>query len=122
MEPHDRGGIGNRCRKVCGGQYFPLYRILSQKKLKDLIIKQEFKFSKTMKYCARCLYPENAKPTIIIDDEDGICSGCKYHESRQNLEINWEERQAMFGEIMEEADFMAKERGNNYDCIIQVSG
>ena len=25
-----------------------------------------------MKYCARCLYPENAKPTIIIDDEDGI--------------------------------------------------
>ena len=75
-----------------------------------------------MKYCARCLYPENAKPTIIIDDEDGICSGCKYHESRQKLEINWEERQAMFGEIMEEAKLIAKERGNNYDCIIPVSG
>lgn len=75
-----------------------------------------------MKYCARCLYPENAKPTIIIDDEDGICSGCKYHESRQNLEVNWEERHAMFGQIMEEAKLMAKERGNNYDCIIPVSG
>ena len=33
-----------------------------------------------MKYCARCLYPENAKPTIIFD-EDGICSGCRYIES-----------------------------------------
>ena len=32
-----------------------------------------------------------------------------------------EERQAMFGEIMEEAKFMAKERGNNYDCIIPVA-
>ena len=75
-----------------------------------------------MKYCARCLYPENAKPTIIIDDEDGICSGCKYNESRQKLEVNWDERKQMFGEIMEEAKRMAEERGNNYDCIIPVSG
>lgn len=35
-----------------------------------------------MEYCARCCYPENAKPTIIFDDE-GICSGCRYHESRK---------------------------------------
>ena len=41
-----------------------------------------------MKYCARCMYPMNAKPTIIIDDEDGICSGCKYHESRSSHEID----------------------------------
>lgn len=75
-----------------------------------------------MKYCARCLYPENAKPTIIIDDEDGICSGCKYNESRQKLEVNWDERKQMFGEIMEEAKKMAEERGNQYDCIIPVSG
>ena len=75
-----------------------------------------------MKYCARCLYPENAKPTIIIDDEDGICSGCKYNESRQKLEVNWDERKQMFGEIMEEAKRMAEVRGNNYDCIIPVSG
>ena len=75
-----------------------------------------------MKYCARCLYPENAKPTIIIDEDDGICSGCKYNESRLNLEIDWDERQKIFSKILDEAKTMAKERGNNYDCIIPVSG
>lgn len=74
-----------------------------------------------MKYCARCLYPENAKPTIIFDD-DGICSGCRYHESRQNLEIDWHERIGMLEEILYEAKQMAVERGNSHDCIIPVSG
>ena len=36
-----------------------------------------------IKYCKRCLYPSNGKPTIIFDEE-GICSGCRYHEKRQN--------------------------------------
>lgn len=75
-----------------------------------------------MRYCARCLYPENAKPTIIIDEEDGVCSGCKYHESRQKIEINWDEREKIFEDIVEEAKRLAKERGNLYDCIIPVSG
>ena len=51
-----------------------------------------------MEYCKRCLYPANAKPTIILDD-DGVCSGCRYHESRQN--IDWQERQEMLKEITE---------------------
>jgi hypothetical protein len=46
-----------------------------------------------MEYCARCLYPANAKPTIIFDDE-GVCSGCRYHESRMKLEVDWEENRA----------------------------
>lgn len=75
-----------------------------------------------MRYCARCLYPENAKPTILLDDDDGICSGCKYHESRQHLEIDWEEREKMFRRILEKARDEAKKRGNLYDCIIPVSG
>jgi len=74
-----------------------------------------------MKYCKRCMYPENAKPTIIFDD-NGVCSGCRYHESRQNLEVNWDERKEIFEEILQEAKDMAKERGNLYDCIIPVSG
>ena len=37
-----------------------------------------------MKYCARCVYPENARPAIIFD-ESGVCSGCRYHESRGGL-------------------------------------
>ena len=75
-----------------------------------------------MKYCARCMYPMNAKPTIIIDDEDGSCSGCKYHESRSSQEIDWKERQIKFEKILDEAKKEAKIRGNNYDCIIPVSG
>ena len=74
-----------------------------------------------MRYCTCCLYPENAKPTIIFDDE-GVCSGCRYHESRKKLEIDWDERQKMLGEILEEAKVMAKQRGNSHDCIIPVSG
>lgn len=75
-----------------------------------------------MKYCARCLYPENARPTIIFDDE-GVCSGCRYHESRsKQLDIDWKEREAIFVQILDEAKRMAKERGNSHDCIVPVSG
>lgn len=74
-----------------------------------------------MRYCARCLYPENAKPTIIFDDE-GVCSGCRYHESRGKLEVDWEERLQMLEQILDEAKRMARARGNSHDCIIPVSG
>ena len=74
-----------------------------------------------MKYCARCLYPENARPTIIFDDE-GICSGCRYHESRNQLEIDWNEREVMLQQILEEAKQLAKQRGNSHDCIVPISG
>lgn len=74
-----------------------------------------------MKYCARCLYPENARPTIIFDEE-GVCSGCRYHESRMKLEIDWDERLKMFEQILDEAKRMARQRGNGHDCIVPVSG
>ena len=72
-----------------------------------------------MEYCKRCLYPENAKPTIIFDD-DGVCSGCRYHESRQN--INWDEREQLLRSFLEEYKEKARETGAPYDCIIPVSG
>ena len=74
-----------------------------------------------MRYCARCFYPENARPTIIFDEE-GVCSGCRYHESRGKLEIDWSEREKMFEQIVEQAGKMRKARGNSHDCIIPVSG
>ena len=74
-----------------------------------------------MDYCRRCLYPKNAKPTIIFDDE-GICSGCRYHESRTQLEIDWVERIAIFEQILDEARGEARRRGNSHDCIIPVGG
>ena len=72
-----------------------------------------------MKYCTRCTYPENAKPTIIFDHK-GVCSGCRYHESRQR--INWKERKKMLLEILEVHKHKARENGNPYDCIIPVGG
>lgn len=74
-----------------------------------------------MNYCKRCLYPENAKPTIIFDEE-GVCSGCRYHESRKHEETDWDARQKMLTQILEEAKRIAHERGNSHDCIVPVSG
>lgn len=72
-----------------------------------------------MDYCARCLYPANARPAIILDD-DGICSGCRYHESRQA--VNWAERERMLRMLLEEFRRRAREAGQIYDCIVPVSG
>jgi len=74
-----------------------------------------------MRYCARCLYPENAKPTIIFDDA-GVCSGCRYNESRQTLEVDWSARLKMLEQILQEGRDMARARGNSHDCIVPVSG
>lgn len=74
-----------------------------------------------MRYCARCLYPENAKPTIILDEE-GVCSGCRYHESRQKLEIDWDERRRIFERLLGEACDVAHKRGLSHECIVPVSG
>jgi N-acetyl sugar amidotransferase len=72
-----------------------------------------------MNYCQRCLYPENAKPTIIFD-ERGICSGCRYHESRSR--IDWVERKSMLSEMLKEFKAEARKRNSHYDCIIPVGG
>ena len=72
-----------------------------------------------MRYCARCLYPENAKPTIIFD-EQGICSGCRHHESRHR--INWQEREKLLKKLLTEYRDKSRAAGNIYDCIVPVSG
>lgn len=74
-----------------------------------------------MKYCVRCLYPENTKPGIILD-EQGVCSGCRYHESSQHIEIDWEQRLKLLEQTLEEAKQTAQRRNNSHDCIIPVSG
>lgn len=72
-----------------------------------------------MEYCKRCVYPANARPGIILDEE-GVCSGCRLIESR--AEIDWAEREMMLNEIFAETKAEARRRGNPYDCIIPVSG
>lgn len=72
-----------------------------------------------MEYCKRCVYPANARPGILIDDE-GVCSGCRLIESRP--EIDWRERETWLIDILEKAKARQRERGNPYDCIVPVSG
>ena len=74
-----------------------------------------------MRFCTKCFYPENAKPTIIFDNK-GVCSGCNYNYSRKDSDVDWIKREKMFREILDEARDMAKERNNSHDCIIPVSG
>jgi len=74
-----------------------------------------------MRYCARCCYPENTKPSIIFDEE-GVCSGCRTFEQRQTGDVDWQKKQREFGEILNEYKIKARENGARYDCIIPVSG
>jgi N-acetyl sugar amidotransferase len=69
-----------------------------------------------MKYCKRCLYPQN-HPLYISFDDEGICSGCRVHEEKDT--IDWKPRFAKLENILSE---YKNRSGNNYDCIIPVSG
>lgn len=69
-----------------------------------------------MKFCKRCLYPEN-HPLNITFDAEGICSGCRVHEEKDTLD--WKPRGEKLKQILEG---YRNTSGNNYDCIIPVSG
>jgi N-acetyl sugar amidotransferase len=69
-----------------------------------------------MRYCKRCLYPEN-HPLNITFDEEGVCSGCRVHEEKDFLD--WKPRSEKLKKILTAYQNLS---GNNYDCIIPVSG
>lgn len=55
------------------------------------------------------------KPDLQFD-ADGVCSACRYYEHRPA--VDWDERKKEFEALL--GKYRAK--GNNYDCIIPVSG
>lgn len=69
-----------------------------------------------MKFCARCLYPE-IHPLNITFDNEGVCSGCRIHEEKDSLD--WKPRGEKLGKIL---DGYKNRSGNNYDCVVPVSG
>ena len=69
-----------------------------------------------IKFCNRCLYSEK-HPLNLTFDEEGICSGCRVHEEKDNLD--WKKREEKLRGLLEQ--YRCKS-GNNYDCIIPVSG
>jgi N-acetyl sugar amidotransferase len=69
-----------------------------------------------MQICKRCLYTSQ-HPLNLTFDEEGICSGCRVHEEKDVLD--WADRGEKLRSIL---DSYRNLSGNNYDCIIPVSG
>ncbi|WP_430475984.1 N-acetyl sugar amidotransferase [Thalassospira lucentensis] len=69
-----------------------------------------------MKFCTRCLYPEN-HPLGLIFDADGVCSGCRIHEEKD--ELDWDLR---FARLRSITDAYRSRNNRQYDCIVPVSG
>ena len=53
----------------------------------------------------------------LIIDEEGVCSGCRIHEEKDKL--NWDERWNILKKI---SSNYKSSSGNNYDCIIPITG
>ncbi len=68
-----------------------------------------------MRYCGRCVMPET-KPDLFIDGE-GVCSACRSFERRRDIDCN-----ARRDELLRLLEPYRSKNGNNYDCVIPVSG
>jgi len=68
-----------------------------------------------VKYCVRCCIP--ATQEGVKFDEMGVCQACQ--SSEQKIHIDWVKREKQLRKILEEAKAKA---GNNYDCILPISG
>ena len=73
-----------------------------------------------MRYCKRCLYPEN-HPLNIVFDSEGVCSGCRVHEEKD--ELDWKIR-----EIELEKNLKGYQNSSGNNCsrdsfqTIEISG
>src|SRR3712207_5201481 len=67
-----------------------------------------------MQYCVRCCMP--ASNEGIKFDEMGICQACQSAE--QKIHIDWVARERELRTLLEHY----KSLGNDYDCIIPISG
>lgn len=83
-----------------------------------------------VKFCKRCVI-SNQRPSSTVEfkskagekkqvidfDEEGICSACRYHETKEEG-INWEEREATLWKLCDK--FRSKD--GSYDVVIPGSG
>ena len=68
-----------------------------------------------LQYCIRCCVPQTQEGVVF--DELGVCQACQSAE--QKIHIDWTERERDLRRTLEAAKASA---GNNYDCIIPISG
>lgn len=69
-----------------------------------------------IQFCKRCLYT-TAHPLGLTLDDEGICSGCRIHEEKDTLDwaARWQKLESLVKPYR-------SHDGNNYDCIVPVSG
>jgi len=67
-------------------------------------------------FCKRCLY-STAHPLGLTLDDEGICSGCRIHEEKDCLD--WEVRWKRLEDMVKPYRSLS---GENYDCIVPVTG
>jgi len=68
-----------------------------------------------LQYCVRCCMPETSEG--INFDERGICQSCR--SSEMKMHIDWEAREIELRKILE---YHRSISGDNYDCIVPISG
>ncbi len=68
-----------------------------------------------LKYCTRCCMPETTEG--IDYDEMGICQACRSAE--QKIHIDWTARER---ELRKMLDHYRSTSGDNYDCMVPISG
>ena len=67
-------------------------------------------------FCQRCLYA-TTHPLGLTLDSEGICSGCRIHEEKDYLD--WDYRWKL---LENQVQPYRNLNGQNYDCIVPVSG
>lgn len=72
-------------------------------------------FLKDVHYCKRCCIP--ATNEGVSFDEMGICTACR--SSEQKIHIDWIKREKQLKEIL---DHHKEKSGDNYDCLVPISG
>lgn len=69
-----------------------------------------------MRFCSRCLYSE-IHPLGINFDKNNICTGCRVHEEKDNLD--WAVRKNKLHSML---DCYRGRNYTKYDCVVPVSG
>jgi N-acetyl sugar amidotransferase len=67
------------------------------------------------RYCVRCCMPETNEGMEF--DELGICKACR--ASEEKMRIDWRAKGEQLRQILEDA---RREAGDNYDCMVPISG
>ena len=67
-----------------------------------------------MEYCKKCVMPNTTEASNF---KNGLCPGCQAQKSKKA--VNWNKKHKELDKIMDNAK---KSAGNNYDCIVPISG